>query len=238
VREQRARGGTLEKVDLLPDAIMVFGGHKLSLAVGKGAGVSGALGLVLMPVWVEKFNANTGRMVQEGLSMRTSVVVMPVADAGFGIGGGARWRAGIGLIWDMNDAFTNPEQFWGAGAGVSWSPVVLGAGVNVKVGSLSNWEMPGWLDFTYATVAMEFGPTAELGTPRINLGTVISGPAFMGLFDRAHEQAYKDLIKDTNRKMDDFLREIGPQLPPRRGSTRGDGEVGVDEPKEPVNRQR
>lgn len=230
VREQRARGGKLEGVDLLPDAIMFFGGHKFSLNFGKGAGVSGSVGLILMPVWVEKFNVNTGKLVQEGVSMRSSMVVMPAADAGFGIGGGARNRVGIGLIWDMNDSFTNPAQFWGAGVGVSWSPVVVGAGVNVKVGALSNWEMPGWIDFTYASVALEVGAVAEIGTPRINLSTVISGPAFMGLFDRAQEQGFKDMMKENNKKMEEFLREIGPQLPPKRGSSKGGEEAGIDDP--------
>ena len=95
--------------------------------------------------------------------MRTSVVVWPAADAGFGLGGGIRSRVGVGFIWG-NDNFLEPSQFWGAGPGVSWSPVTLGVGVNVKVGVLANWEMPGWVDFSYATAALEIGPTAELGT--------------------------------------------------------------------------
>lgn len=229
VREQRTHGGRLEKLDVLPDAIILFGGKKFSLGMGKSVGVSGSVGLVLMPVWVQKFDSVSGKLMEEGASLRSSIVVWPAADAGFGIGGGARARLGIGAIWDLNDAFVNPDQFWGAGLGTSWSPVVVGAGLNVKVGFLSNWKMPGWVDFAYAAASFEFGPTLEVGSPRINLTTVISGPAFMSLFDKQYEQAYGEVLRDMSRKLDQFMRDAGEQLPPKKGKK--DGDMGEPQPR-------
>jgi hypothetical protein len=212
VREQRARSGRFESLDLIPDAVVLFGGKKFSFAIGKGAGVSGSVGLVIMPVWVEKYDTVSGKVVHQGPSLRSSVVVWPAADAGFGLGGGPRLRLGVAAVWDLNDQMVNPNQFWGAGMGTSWSPISVIGGMNVKLGFLSNWKMPGWVDFAYAAAALEFGPVVEIGTPRINLTTVISGPAFMSLFDRGYEAAYNEVIRDMSKKLDELMETANPQL--------------------------
>lgn len=213
VKEQRSRGTYFESADLAPSALIFFGGKKFSLNWGTGAGASASLGLVMMPVKIEKFDVVNKKKVDEFVSMRFSTVLWPSADVGFGVGGGARARVGVGFIWDLTHEFSYPDEFWGAGPGLSWSPVVIGAGINLKVGVISNNKLSGWVDFLYAAAALEFGPTVELGSPRINVTTVMSGPAIMSYFDKASQDAYMSTLKDISNRMDDWMRERGPQIP-------------------------
>jgi hypothetical protein len=237
VREQRARGGKFEPLDLVPDALILFGGKKFSFAIGQGAGISGTVGLVLMPVMVEKFDTMTGKMVHKGPSLRSSIVVWPTADAGFGLGGGPRLRVGIAAVWDLNDALTNPSQIWGAGMGTSWSPITVVGGVNVKAGFLSNWKMPGWVDFAYAAAAIEVGAVAEVGTPRINLTTMISGPAFMSMFDKSYEAAYNEVLREMARSLDRLMEETRQQEEKRGENKEENKEEKKEEKREERKRQ-
>ncbi|MBK8204930.1 MAG: hypothetical protein IPK68_22345 [Bdellovibrionales bacterium] len=221
VKEQRARGGHFEGVDLLPSAFMVFGGKKFSLAWGTGAGVSATLGLVGMPVWVQKYDSRTNELLEEGPSMRMSTVLWPAADVGFGVGGGPRARLGLGFIWDLTHALSEPGEIWGAGPGLSWSPVTLNAGINVKIGVLSNSKLSGWVDFAYAAAALEIGPAAELRAPRLNITTMISGPAVMSYFDKASQDGYNATMQQMNRNVDELMHRLGPQLPPTEDGGKG-----------------
>ncbi|MGE0764192.1 MAG: hypothetical protein AB7N80_13000 [Bdellovibrionales bacterium] len=227
IKEQRARGGKLEKIDILPDGLILFGGHKFSINMGKGVGASAVAGLVIMPVKVAKIDIRTNQTVEEYASLRTSFVGWPSVDVGLGIGGGARWRVGLGAIWDLNKALVKPDQFWGVGPGLSWSPVTMGVGLNAKAGVLSNWEMPGWVDFAFAAVALEVGPTAELGTPRLNMTTIMKGEAVMGLFEKSQQDIYKNTQKVIAREIDKAMRERAGLTP---GRSTDDDEDNADTP--------
>lgn len=231
IQEQRARGGKFEMVDSIPDALLLFGGHKFSINYGKGVGASAVIGLVIAPVWVTKIDMRTNKVVDQYASVRTAIVGWPTVDVGLGIGGGARMRVGLGAIWDLNKAFVKPDQFWGVGPAVSWSPVTAGVGLNVKAGVLSNWEMPGWIDFAFGAVSLEAGPTAELGTPRFNVTTIMKGEALMGIFEKSQQDLYRDQLKLIAREVDRLMREgsgTSPLLPPKRPE-----EPGKDPNKEP-----
>jgi hypothetical protein len=155
VEEQRAEKGRFALPDLMPDALLVFGGKKLSLNLGASIGGSISLGVVLMPVFIEKYDLRSGQLADEYFSVKMSVVGWTNGDIGAAVGTpGSALRIGLGAIWDLNNSFVAPDQFWGAGLGASWSPIVLGAGVNAKVGVVSNWELPGWVDFMYMSAAL------------------------------------------------------------------------------------
>jgi len=201
-----------DKTNVLPDAILIFGGRKASIAVGRGISGSVSIGLVLMPTWEQKIEVATGKIVDEGLTVRSALVGWPSGDVGFGIGGGSRTRFGVGFIWDLNGSFVNPDQFWGAGVGASFSPPELGVGVNLKGGLLSNWEMPGWVDFAYITAAMEMGLMGQIGTPHVNVTTIISGNQFMSMFEKSQQKVFEQAIREVNRNLDAKLKEYRQPL--------------------------
>lgn len=207
ITEERKRPGAFDFVDLVPDAFMIFGGTGFSLNLGVGGGASAQLGVIIMPVKVEKYDKRTGQLVSTRPGVNLSLIGWPSGNLGFGAGGGGKLRVGAGVIWDLNDAFVRAEQFWGVGAGSSWTPVMAGAGINVKTGVVSNWEMPGWVDFAYATAAWEFGPAAEVTTPHINVTTFISGPAILGMLDRSSQKVMTDILKDMEKSMNEFMRK-------------------------------
>lgn len=209
VKEQRARGSKLEWADALPDALMIFGGYKASLSIGAGLGASGVVGLVLMPVKVEKFNIRTGKLVDTYPSLRWNLVVWPSADVGLGVGGGARWRGGLAFIWDLNHSFVKPNQFWGGGLAGS-ANATFGIGVNLKAGFIGNWEKPENNYFFMLSTAGEFGPTAEAAA-RLNFTSIIKGEVFLDMISSKGKVAYQDMMKDMSKKMDEFFRESTPE---------------------------
>ena len=211
IEEQRSQKGSFSLPDLLPDAFMVFGGKKLSVNVGAGVGGSISLGVILMPVFIEKYSQRTGELVDEYFNVRFAVVGWGNGDIGVALGGGSSLSIGLGAIWDLNDAFVNPEQFWGAGLGSSWSPLVLGAGVNAKVGFLSNWDMPGWLDFAYLTAGLEVGAKIEVSSPRLNFTTFFSGAKIMSLLESSQKRAFEAALREMSKKIDLVFVELNKQ---------------------------
>lgn len=208
VDEQREQNSEFSLPDVVPDAFMVFGGKKLSLNIGGGVGGSISLGVILMPVYVEQYSQRSGELVDDYFSVKAAVVGWTNGDVGFGVGGGTGVRIGVGAIWDLNDAYTRPDQFWGAGLGASWTPLTVGAGVNAKVGFLSNWDMPGWLDFAYLTAGLEIGATAEISSPRLNLTSFFSGAKIMSLLESSQRKAFEAALRELSKKMDMVFIEI------------------------------
>ncbi len=206
IQEQRVRGSHFEKVDLVPDALIILGGHKWSMNIGKGVGAAALAGLVVMPVKVTKIDIRSNKAVDEYASIRTAFVGWPSLDAGLGVGGGSRWRAGLGMIWDLNHAMVSPDQFWGVGPAVSASTPIFGIGGNVKAGVVSNWEMPGWVDFVYATAALEIGAAIEVTSHRVSISTIMKGEALMGLLDKSQQELYKESQKIIAREIDRQMR--------------------------------
>ncbi|MCB9026917.1 MAG: hypothetical protein H6625_11400 [Bdellovibrionaceae bacterium] len=211
IEEQRKEKGKFSLPDLMPDAFMITLGKKLSLSVGAALSGSLSLGVVLMPVFVEKYSQKTGELVDDYFNVRMGIVGITNGDAGVGMGGGSALRIGLGAIWDLNDSFVNPEQFWGAGVGASWSPIVLGAGLNAKVGFLSNWDMPGWLDFAYISAAVEVGANIEVSTPRVNFTSVFSGAKLMAMLESSQKKLMEASFKDLGKKLDTLFTEINKQ---------------------------
>ncbi|MCB0390471.1 MAG: hypothetical protein KDD58_04230 [Bdellovibrionales bacterium] len=211
IEEQRKQKGRFSLPDMLPDAFMVFGGKKLSINIGGGVGGAVSLGVIFMPVFIEKYDQRSGVLVDEYFSVKMGVVGWGNGDIGVALGGGSRFAVGLGAIWDLNDAFVNPDQFWGAGMGASWSPLVLGAGVNAKVGFLSNWDMPGWVDFAYITAGLEVGASIEVSSPRLNFTTFLSGERIMTLLESSQKKAYEAALRELSRKMDLVFVELNKQ---------------------------
>ncbi|MCB0355777.1 MAG: hypothetical protein KDD40_02160 [Bdellovibrionales bacterium] len=211
IEEQRAQKGRFSLPDLVPDAFMVFGGKKLSINVGAGVGGSLSLGVILMPVYIEKYSQKTGKLEDEYFSVRFAIVGWGNGDVGAGLGGGSSFRIGLSAIWDLNDAFLSPDQFWGAGLGASWSPLVLGMGVNAKVGFLSNWDMPGWLDFAYISAGLEVGAKVEVSSPRLNFSTFISGARIMSMLESSQKKALEAAMREMSKKFDLIFIEINKQ---------------------------
>ncbi len=208
IQEQRAEKSRFTLPDLLPDAFLVFGGKKLSLNIGAGVAGAVSLGVVMMPVFVEKYSIRTGQLEDEYFSVKMGIVGWANGDAGVAVGGGSALQVGIGAIWDLNDSFVNPEQFWGAGLGTSWSPLVLGAGINAKVGFVSNWDMPGWVDFAYLTAGMELGATIEVSAPKASFTSFFSGAKIMGLLESSQRKAFETALKDMGKRVDEVIIEI------------------------------
>jgi len=134
----------LKTSNLLPDALMVTFGTKLSANLGIGGGGSIMVGLIVMPVVETRINKVTGEVTSRP-SVRVGLVGWGAGDIGPGIGGGHRMRVGMGFIWG-SDHFTEPDQFNGFGLGYSQS-FSAGIGVNVKAGILTSPQLPGILDF-------------------------------------------------------------------------------------------
>lgn len=231
VKEQRLRNPEFEKLDLIPNAVVLMVGGKVSIALGKGVGASGALGWVIMPVKVEKIDLTTNKLVEEYASIRSSLVFWPALDAGLGIGGGLVKRIGMAFVWG-DDTFVNPDQFWGGGIGASFSPVTVLAGGNFKIGSILNWKGP--TRFMYAMGSFDFGPIAEAGALRVNAAVVTSAPAVLSLFDRTSELAYNDEMRKMTRAMDQMMREKAAKA--RKGEAGEDFEIPAEPP--PVNKPR
>ncbi len=236
VREQRERGAELEGIDLIPSAIVLLVGGKVSIGVGKGIGASGSIGWVIMPVRVEKINALNGKVEDEYVSIRSSVVVWPALDAGLGLGGGMVKRVGVAAVWG-NDSFVRPEQFWGGGVAGSWSPITVGVGANFKVGTLFNWSVP--TRFIYAMASADFGPSVEVGALRVNASVVTSAPAVLGMFDRAAEQAFNLEQRESFKRFDRWMKENGPTPKKSRSSDDEDNaDVEIPATPAPENKRR
>ena len=234
VAEQRNKVTTF---NLQPAAILIFGGRKFSYSIaGKSVGGSVSAGVVLMRVMVDKFDQRTGELVSSGQSVRASVVLWPAGDIGVGYGGGQRKRYGVGFIWDLTHAFMKPNQFWGPSAGVSWSPVTDLVGLNGKVGILSNSELPNKIDFVYATVAQEWGPTEAISAPHGNGTMVFTADQLMGIFNHSQDALFAQKLKDIESSMNQYFREHSPNLKvpgtgdkkgDKKGDKNGDGKQGV-----------
>lgn len=207
VREQRQRANY--EMTVVPSAFMIFGGGKLTL---KGISGSISAGAVVMPVYVDQINAQTGKVVDSYTSLRSALVAWPSGDVGMGLGGGSKARVGMGFIYDLNSAFMRPEDFWGAGLGVSFSTPALGWNWNAKSGFLSNTDLPGVLDFFYATAAIEFGPAAEVSTPRANMTVIMSGTEVLNAITGVQRKMMEEANKEMNRKLNDMMKELRPRF--------------------------
>lgn len=219
--------GFLDQTDFFPDAFLVFGGGKFSANLGIGGGGSVTLGMVIMPVYVKKMSKFSGEVVDEYSSASASLVAWGSPDLGTGVGGGARGRVGFGLLWNTNSSFTRPDQFVGAGVGLS-TTLAAGVGLNLKAGILNNASMRDWVDFVYATAAWEFGAVAEASL-HINGTVILPVSAILRVFDSSTQSIF-------NEKMDDLERELEKRLRERLGTTLAevtDPRADVDNPLEP-----
>lgn len=193
--------------DLLPDAFLVFGGGKFSANFGIGGGASLMLGLVVLPVQVTKIDKMTSKVVETYVSARVALVGWASPELGTGVGGGARGRLGVGMLWNFNHEFNSPEQFVGFGLGVSKSLVLGPAGINVKAGTINNVDMSGWVDFVYATAAWEFGVAA---TAEVHMnGTVIMPMAkIMEIINASGQQYVERQTRELEKELDEQLKAL------------------------------
>lgn len=189
-------------VDALPDALMVFGGAKGS--VGKGVSGAGSLsvGLVIMPVKVTRID-KVSQNIDTYYSAKIAVVGMPNVDGGVGVGGGANFRAGIGLLWATNNQIVDPTQFVGGGMGISTTVVPMGHGINLKINGMAYDNERPMIDFIFASASYEFGVTSAVEA-HLNFAGFIPGEKLMTYFNPQQQQqpgVLEQQVKQMEREL-------------------------------------
>ncbi len=253
---QLAENKTRAKL-LAPDAFMLFLGWKSNEAQSKksytmalnaltkvfrprlGAGVSVSLGVVFMPVWVQRINKFPPHEMSSGWNMRTSLVLWTSPGVSYGARvdnakSKNRLRLGGGLIWGGKN-FNSPDQFKGLMLGAAATHALKGRTASYKAGVLVNKDLPGGVtgvDFFYASTAVELGGfalrDAATGLEVHASGGIILGTDQLpGMVEKAETTSMKRIVDKMTRGMVD---SVSPAPPVKR---RTDGRVPCDPNKDP-----
>ncbi|MEK6706876.1 MAG: hypothetical protein AABZ06_13920 [Bdellovibrionota bacterium] len=163
--------------EAIPSGFMVFVGGKFTAELKIGGGGSGTIAMVVVPVKVQPVRIETGQKVRPHLELDWSLVFIPSVDVGGGIGAGASFRIGAGLVWGR---FKRAKDFAGPMLSISKS-IECAVGLNVKVGMVRNLKLKQ--NFTFVMTGISFGPSAEIAIhgngafviPVDNIFTMIGG---------------------------------------------------------------
>ena len=191
---------------LLPDAFVLFGGGKLSMSLGVGLGTSLNLGAVVMPYCITKIDKET-KAVTKTFTFEVDVIGWGgPTDYGVGVGGGARLHFGVGLIWNLTKDldFYDPGQFHGYYYGQSRT-FVWGYGWNHKVGGIKA-ASTNLLDFAYTSIAIEFGPGAEVSWHSNNYA-IIPASQLLGMLGSSFSHSYENNRDNLRREIRDAVEE-------------------------------
>ena len=198
-----------------PKAVMIFFGGGGGLHLKVGAAVVGKIGFVVMPVEVIETNIQTGEASDPYFDIRIHPVIFGSGSLGAGVGGGVHFRVGVMVILG-GPMFDRPDQFWGAGGGVSFS-VALGVGVEVKKGIMSNTELSGLVDFVYLSAAVDIGLVAKATAPQFNGIVVLPLGSLIGALggtqmNSSYDQYISTLEKEVGMRMRNRLLDDGVSL--------------------------
>jgi hypothetical protein len=154
---------SLSAVDAVPTALLVYGGTKISANLKIGAGGSISLGLVMMPVRVQKVDKFSREVVGDPeVQWRFAPIFWLSPEVGttseVGVKVAPKVRVGGGFIWSRT--MSDPSQFSGYGASGSRTFSVGPVGLNLKVGFVNNTNLKDYLDTVYAIAGYESGLTA------------------------------------------------------------------------------
>jgi len=167
---QDERPGFFRAGNLIPSGFMILVGGKVTANWVIGGGGSGTFALVVVPTKLVIIDKITKKL-RVSYTFRMAVSFIPAIDIGGGVGGGARARIGIGLIWGTMD---DPREFKGLSASASGTVALFG-GLNVKLGTIIGL---GGVKLIYATGMFEFGAVAT-GEIHGNVGYVFNLTNFM-----------------------------------------------------------
>lgn len=212
VESQKKRNPyNLDWVDALPDAVMFFGG--VNGAVGKGISGAGSInaGVIFMPVQVTRIDKLTQKM-DTYTSAKVAIVGMPNLNGGVGVSNGSNLRAGIGLLWALNNQIVDPRQFVGSGMGISTTIIPKGHGINLKVSGLSYDKEAPMIDFIFASASYEFGVTTALDA-HISVTGFIPGETLMSYLNPGSNTA------TPNKNIENEVKQMEKELmlmPPKK----------------------
>ena len=184
-----------------PKAIMIFFGVGSSINFKAGISGRGQIGAVIMPVEVVETNILTGEVGEPYFDVRVHWVGMVAGGLGVGVGGGTRGSFGAMVIVGGPE-FDRPDKFWGLGGGLAGT-VVMGVGIELRTGFLSNTSVPGVIDFLYGMAAWEAGPAVTVeahasGAAVFPLGFLLQA-LNIGAGDEV--ESYLDRIGQLEREM-------------------------------------
>lgn len=169
----------ISRYDALPSAIILFGGIEYDKYVLKfvTGGGSVMMGLVLMPVSVERTNVLTKEVVNY-TEWQSSMILIPTANAGAGLtasgaSNGTNKRFGAGLVWG---SLNSPSELVGVTYGPS-STLSIGEGLNVKVLALKNFSKEGAMNNVILLAGVEQGTLAA--ETHLNVGGIFDASAFL-----------------------------------------------------------
>jgi len=194
-----------------PDAFLVtFGGtFGLNSKIGGGGAVTFNMAMVMMPVYIVRFDKLTGEK-KEGWKLKTSFIFLGMPQITMGVDKPlvADIKVGLGMAWG-GIQFTEPEKLKGAGFGlVGEFAVPVGIrrfGVNTSVYALFN-DMHGAPDITLAFFGTDLMPVVPSGpAPKLKGGigftAILTLEEFLDIVYRA---------SDTQKQRG--LREMQDQL--------------------------
>lgn len=153
--------------EAIPSAYLVYAGGKFTANLKIGGGGSVSIGLIFRPVNVVRHDMVT-KQVDTYREWDSFLIALPNINFGGGIGGGPRFRFGAGVIWgDLK----NLSDFVGPVGAVSGT-VVVGAGVNYKIGALNQLGQGDFIDNPFLIAGVELGAAATI-EPHGNIAYVV-----------------------------------------------------------------
>lgn len=199
------RSDELEISEFFPDAFLVFFGAKTSgsVAVVKAGGAI-VFGFVIMPFCIKSYDlaANAESIeyepvIEESIGVESAVVTWGGPSVGVGIGGGMKWRVGVGAIWSYSRDFVDPSDFNGFYGGSSCSAGYKLGGVTAKVGVVKKPNTMNFPDFALATYSYDKGVSAGIGC-NFNAYGIIAGSVVYGVLNKRLEATLKQMAKDQS----------------------------------------
>lgn len=121
--------------NLIPSALWVQVGGGFDLAWGLGAGASGGIGVVFLPVKITRLDVMTQEVV-EYYRVEYGLIGIGAGNVGTGAGAGAKFRTGLGLVWGPLES---PNDFKGMALAISGDATLGPVGLNIKGGALKQW---------------------------------------------------------------------------------------------------
>ena len=73
---------------------------------------------------------------------------------------------------------------------------------------MRQWDLPGWIDFAYATVGLEIGMTAEISSPRANVTSIFSGAKLMAMMESSQKKAFEKALREMSQKLEHVYVEL------------------------------